>query len=260
MNEQVVIVTSAGVARLQDEAARIAEIKMRGCVPVECGPEIPMAPGRGPMMRFTPRQIRQTECGSFVSVKTGEAGRDAARVADVFDAMERASLKAHRAAEVRRASAGQDPQAYSVLFTPGQISTARDYAALVERVSASGVKCSSLEAVHSGGGGGGGDREAAIFRDFQRLRALHRRIGDGLAKEVRRIRPSKNGGVKRRVIYVRRLVDMVCLGDMSLHEVLNKHGWEKKGDAIKALRAALCAALDRMQGYDLADAKNGVDS
>ncbi|OIQ42802.1 MAG: hypothetical protein BM560_01060 [Roseobacter sp. MedPE-SWde] len=80
MNEQVVIVTSAGVARLQDEVARIAEIKARGCVPVECGPAIPVAPGRGPMMRFTPREMRQTEGGGFVSVKTGEAGRDAARV------------------------------------------------------------------------------------------------------------------------------------------------------------------------------------
>lgn len=259
MNEQVVIVTSAGVARLQDEAARIAEIRVRGCVPVECGPEIPMAPGRGPMMRFTPREMRQTECGGFVSVKTGEAGRDAARVADAFDAMERASLKAHRAAEVRRASAGQEPQAYSALFTPGQISAARDYAALVERVTASGVKCSSLEAVHSGGAGGG-DREAAIFRDFQRLRALHRRIGDGLAKEVRRIRPSKNGGVKRRAIYVRRLVDMVCLGDMSILQVLHSHGWSKDGGASKALRLSLCSALDRMQGYDLAKMKKGVDT
>jgi hypothetical protein len=260
MNDQVVIVTSAGVARLQEEAERIAKIKARGCVPVECGPEIPMAPGRGPMMRFTPREMRQTECGGFVSVKTGEAGRDAARVADAFDAMERASLKAHRAAEVRRASAGQDSQAYSALFTPGQISAARDYAALVERVSASGVKCSSLEAFHSGGGGGGGDREAAIFRDFQRLRALHRRIGDGLAKEVRRIRPSKNGGVKRRAIYVRKLVDMICLGDMSILQVLQAHGWSKDGGASKALRLSLCAALDRMQGFDLASMKNGVDT
>lgn len=259
MSEQVVIVTSAGVARLQDEAVRIAEIKARGSVPVECGPAIPMAPGRGLMMRFTPREMRQTEGGGFVSVKTGEAGRDAARVADAFDAMERAAVKAYRAAEARRKKAGQDPKSYEPLFTPGQISAARDYAALVERVTASGVKCSSLEAIHSGGGGGG-DREAAIFRDFHRLRALHRRIGDGLAKEVRRIRPSVNGGLKRRAIYVRKLVDMVCLGDMSILQVLHAHGWSKDGGASKALRLALCSALDRMQGYDLAEMKKGVDT
>lgn len=259
MSEQVVIVTSAGVARLQDEAARIAEIKARGSVPVECGPAIPVAPGRGPMMRFTPREMRQTAGGGYVSIKTGEAGRDAARVADAFDAMERAAVKAYRAAERRREKAGRDPKSYEPLFTPGQLSAARDYAALVERVTASGVKCSSLEAVHSSGGGGG-DREAAIFQDFQRLRALHRRIGDGMAKEVRSIRPSKNGGLKRRAIYVRRLVDLVCLGGMSIAGVLEAHDWAKKGDAIKGLRASLCAALDRMQGYDLVSGKKGVDS
>ncbi|KPD10342.1 hypothetical protein [Phaeobacter sp. 11ANDIMAR09] len=259
MIEQVVIVTSAGVARLQDEAVRIAEIKARGCVPVECGPEIPMAPGRGPMVRFTPREMRQTDGGGYVSIRTGDRGRDAARVADAFDAMERAAVKAHQAAEGRREKAGQDPRNYEPLFTPGQISAARDYAALVERVTASGVKCSSLEAVHSGAVGGG-DREAAIFRDFQRLRALHRRIGDGLAKEVRRIRPSVNGGLKRRAIYVRKLVDMVCLGDMSILQVLHAHGWSKDGGASKALRLSLCSALDRMQGYDLAEMKKGVDT
>lgn len=251
MTEQVVIVSPSGVARLQREAERIAAIKARVEVPVECGPEISIAPGRGPMIRFTPREIRQTDTGGFVSTRSGFDGRDAARVADVFDEMERAAIKAHQALQVRRRREGKDPQPYRPLFTPGQISAGRDYAALVERVNASGVKCSSLEAINTGGCGGG-DREEAVLRDFQRLRALHRRVGGGLAKEVRRIRPSQNGGRARSAIYVRRLVDLVCLGGLSLERVLALHGWAKDGRSIKALRLSLCSALDRMQGYDLA--------
>jgi hypothetical protein len=85
-----------------------------------------------------------------------------------------------------------------------------------------------------------------------RLRVLRQRIGSGLAKEVRRIRPN---GAKRKPIYARALVDMVCVGDASISEVLRVHGWAncKKGNA--ALLAALCAALGRMQGYDLVKAK-----
>ena len=106
-----------------------------------------------------------------------------------------------------------------------------------------------------GGSGGNGGREEAIFSDLQRLRALHRRIGDGLAKEVRSLRPSATGG-KRRAITVRRLVDMVCLADATISDVLEAHGWAKKGPAPKALRDTLGATLDRMQGYDLAKPQN----
>jgi len=253
MNDQVVIVTSAGVARLQEEAERIAEIKDRSAVPIVCGPAIPVAPGRGPMIRFTPREMGRTDSGGYILAKTGFEGRDAARVADVFDRMEWAARKAHKAANTRREKAGRETQSYGALFSPGQVSAARDYVALVERVEASGVKCSSLDAVQAGSGSGG-DREEAILADFQRLRALQRRIGCGLAKEVRHIRPSQNGGKKRAAIYVRRLVDLVCLGDIPLSDVLGLHGWSKDGDAVHGLRKALCAALDRMQGYDLENA------
>jgi hypothetical protein len=103
-----------------------------------------------------------------------------------------------------------------------------------------------LEAVS---GSGGGDREVAILRDIGQLRALHARIGNGLAQEVRRIRPN---GAKRKPIYVRRLVDMVCLGDEALDDVLRFHRWTLNQKAREGLRVALCAALERMQGYDLA--------
>jgi hypothetical protein len=247
MTEQVVIVTLNGVARLESERVRIDAIKAAGKVPRLCGDAIPVAPARGPMIRFTPREARLSECGGVVVWKSGEAGRDGARVADTFDKMEREAIRYHR----RR---GDDAGPYVPLFTSGQIAAGRDYATLVERVSASGVKCSSIEAQSGSGGQSGGGREEAMLADFQRLRALQHRIGNGLAKEVRRIRPS---GRKRSAIYARRLVDLVCLSDTSIEDVLDRHGWAVDHKSRKALRRSLCAALDRMQGYSDRLAKEG---
>ena len=66
---------------------------------------------------------------------------------------------------------------------------------------------------------------------------------------IRRIRPSQRGS--KSIITDKRLVDMVCLEDKDLGQVLSAHGWAVKGEANAALRRALAAALDRMQGYDL---------
>lgn len=262
----VVYVDSSGLARcatLSEEAERIAAIKARAQPPASVGPEIIAAPARGPMQVFVPREMVVTDAGNLVSRRAGYLGRDGARVADAFDLMTMNALKAHpkviaaarrdydeRVAPMPQKSAPAFVEpAFVPPFTHGQVAAARDYAALTERCNASGMSCASLEAV--GRGSGGGDREAAIFRDFTRLRSLHRRIGDGLAKEVRRHRPSATGG-KRSAIRVRTLVDMVCLGNMTLDEVLRRHGWTSKNGMIVAdLRAALCKALDRMQGYDL---------
>ena len=68
-----------------------------------------------------------------------------------------------------------------------------------------------------------------------------------MALAVRRIRPSDRGS--RAGITDRRLVDMVCLGGEDLTAVLRAHGWFEDGKNRKALRLALCAVLDRMQGY-----------
>lgn len=247
MTEQVVIVTPDGIASLQALRARIDAIKTAAAVPVECGDAIPVAPARGPMIRFTPREARLSECGGVVVWKSGEDGRDAARIADAFDKMEREALKYHK-------RQGDDAGPYVPLFTSGQIAAGRDYAALVERVSASGVKCSSIEAQSGSGGQSGGGREEAMLADFQRLRALRHRIGTGLAKEVRRIRP---GGRKRNAIYAQRLVDLVCLSDASIEKVLKRHGWTVNQKSKQALRRSLCAALDRMQGYSDRLAKEG---
>jgi hypothetical protein len=203
--------------------------------PESCGPEIPVAPGRGPMVRFTPREVVRTDAGNYVSRKSGYLGRDAARVADAFDRMELQARRAHR---------GDGD--FVPLFSPGQIAAGRDYAALTEKVDCSGLKCSSLEAQRVSSSGGG-DREEAVLADIQRLRALQARIGNGLAKELRRFRPSD----KRRAIFVRALVDQVCLGDKTLGQVLEAHGWGSNQKSREAIAAALSGALDRMQGYDL---------
>lgn len=245
MSETVMIVDAAGITRVDLLDAGARDVLSRAAVPIECGPDIPVAPARGPMIRFSPREMVKTKDGGFVSKKSGYCGRDGVRVSDAFDRM---TLQAQRAHQKKGEGAG----IFQALFTPGQISAARDYAGLTERVAASGLKCSSLE-TSQGGGGRAGDREAALFHDIDRLRALHRRIGAGLAKEVRRIRPSERGGdkAKRSAIYVRRLVDDVCLGERTLSEVLKRHHWAVDAKAREGLRRALCAALERMQGYDL---------
>ncbi len=234
----------SGIARMQAEADRLRKMIKAATPPETCGGEIPVAPARGPMLRFTPREMVPTASGGMVARRSGWLGRDAARVADVFDLMLAQALKAHQ-----RQTGG--PEGFVAPFNAGQISAARDYAALSERCAASGVKCSSLEALAQRGGGGGGDREAAMLRDFRRLRSLQARIGDGLAREVRRIRPSDRGEARCQAIRVRRLVDLVCLGDKSLSAVLKLHGWVPSTAARAGLRQALCGALDRMQGYDL---------
>lgn len=234
-------VAHCGKAMAAAERARIAEMLDRAAPPVECGPRIAVAPARGPMMTFMPREVVQTEAGNYRSVPTGHKGWRAARVADAFDTMTRDALKAHM-------RLGGDDAAFIPPFSVGQIEIGREYAALVERVASSGLGCVSLEASGGGGGNGGEGVQAAVFRDIERLRMLRRRIGSGLAKEVRRIRPN---GAKRRAIWALRLVDQVCVDGMTLSGVLERHKWPVNGREREALRAALCSALDRMRGFDL---------
>lgn len=233
--------------RKAEEARASAEILGRATPPPECGPDIPVAPARGATIAFMPREVVLTDRGNWRVAPAGYERRHGARVASVFDTMTLAARKAHARAVKRAEAAGKVPPEWCPLFTRGQVAVALDYAALTERVEVSGVKCSSLEALRAAAAGGG-DREEAILRDFRRLRVYHARIGDGLAREVRRMRP---GGATRHAIRVRRLVDMVCLGGKSLEAVLKEHGWQKDQKVIDGLRVALCAALDRMQGCDL---------
>ncbi|WP_132859210.1 hypothetical protein [Shimia isoporae] len=44
------------------------------------------------------------------------------------------------------------------------------------------------------------------------------------------------------------LVDIVCLEDGTLSDVLRQHGWTKNAKLIADLQSALRAVLDRMMG------------
>lgn len=248
--------------RMRDEAARLAEIKARSEPPKACGGDIAAAPGRGPMVQFRPRRVEFTAAGPRAR-HDGYQLRDGARVADAFDLMTLNSRRAHdrKCREARRK--GEAEPVFVPPFTIGQVEIGREYAALAERCASAGVKCASLEALRQASSGGG-DREEAILMDFRRLRYFERRIGGGLAKAVRRLRPGKAKTKaeaeakrdlverQRRAIFDQALVDSVCIGGMCLTDVLKAHGWGNNMASRAALRTALRAALDRMQGFDLA--------
>ena len=223
-------------------SATLVAINNAASPPWQCGDAIPVAPARGPILRFTPAELVPDGEGGVKPELMGYRGRDGGRVRDVFDKMVDQARNAH-AARGKKAGTFEPP------FTWGQVQAARDYAALSERVASSGVKCSSMESLSRSGSGGG--REEAIFDDIARLRSLHRRIGDGLAKQLRRHRPSASsaGPDPRKSITARRLIDQVCLSGHTLKEILAASGWAVNAKIIGGLRVELCAALDRMQGY-----------
>lgn len=237
------------------EVARISGILAAATPPEACGPAMPVAPARGTMAVFRPRGIAP---GGQAAVDTGYMApgearpRMAMREADAFDAMMRRAIDAH-AVQVAKAEAawtGSPDRFRAPRFVPplssSQIAIGRHYQALVERHTAGGVRCSSLEAQR--GGGGGGEFMDAYLAEAREIDALLRRIGDGAALVVRRVRPSARGGAAAGAITDRALVDAVCLAGLSLAEVLRRHGWAPKGEHRVRLRTALAGALDRMQG------------
>ncbi|WP_147435536.1 hypothetical protein [Paenirhodobacter hankyongi] len=217
------------------EAGRRAALLRAATAPEVCGPEIPVAPARGACRVFTVRQIRPGTRNTIEDAGyqgPGEAQpRKAVRAADVFDRMD------------ARAQAAKKPAP----FTPGQIAIARLYRTLVERHEAGAIKLSSLEG-RTGGSGRGVDVTDLRLEEARKIALLRRRIGDGAAMVVRRVRPSARGAGAS-IILDRRLVDAVCLEDMDPSAVLVAHGWTAKGEHRERLRNALMAALDRMQGY-----------
>ncbi|ULB10724.1 hypothetical protein ORIO_12500 [Cereibacter azotoformans] len=231
--------------RLDDEAARLAAM-LDAATPPEAMQAAPVAPARGaqrlvPNVTVLPGGLRRIEPGHW-------------EAADVFDAMTRSAWQKHEAA-VEKARLAHDASGqeknfrappFEPPFSPGQIAMARHYRDVVERHSAGGVRCSSIEA-QRGGGATGGDFMDAYLREGEELSRLHARIGTGTAMVVRRIRPSKRGS--KATILDRTLVDMVALGGKTLSEVLRAHGWADFGANRAALRKSLASVLDRMQGY-----------
>lgn len=232
---QVAMRMEQRAAAAQQEADRIAAVRRSGSVPESVGPEIPVAPARGPVQAVEMQTHYPKGDGKFESKPAGFQGRKTLRVADVFDVMAVAAVRAKRPAP----------------FETGQVAMGRFYRDLVEKHASAGVRCSSLEAQARASGGKGGEFIEAVLRDRQQIEVLRRRIGNGIALEVRKVRPSQRAS--RGLISDRRLVDAVCIEDMTLSAVLRSHGWARDGQRpngghIKALRMALRAALDRMAG------------
>ncbi|WP_323789981.1 hypothetical protein [Thalassovita sp.] len=235
--EELANLDRADRAALQSEAEaeRIEAVKARGFVPDEVGPEVPEAPARGPVRMFESVKSYPKGADGFEVKRAGYMGRKTLQRADVFDVM------AAKAARHKK----------SAPFNPSQVAIGRFYRDLVEKHACAGVKCSSLESLSQRGGNGGGEFMDAVLRDRQQIDVLRRRIGDGSALVVRRHRPSTRGS--RVPILDRRLVDMVCLEDRAISDVLKAHGWvtdgqSAQGKQITSLSVALAQALDRMMG------------
>lgn len=208
------------------EADRLAALSARAVPPERCGPEIPVAPARGPMVAFAPMEMQMGEAGPAL-VHVGFRGRDAARAMDVWDEMAR---------QARRAG-GDEP------FTRAQVAVGRAYSTLVERHAARGLRGVSVETMMVGRGGKGGDGFAdAVVTEGRRIEALQRAIGDGVALEVRRVSRRARG-----VVTVRALVDGLCLEGLTISTLLRRSGWsERDMPTVDRARAAVSAALDRM--------------
>jgi hypothetical protein len=212
--------------------ARVEALKHSSAVPGNVGPEIlQIAPARGTVERFTPREVVQTEAGNFRTVRTGMF--DAIRRGDAFDVMEQ---QAARRAKSRS-------RAHEPLFTVAQILAGREYGALAERHSAKGARCSSLDTSHRGSSGG--SYMDAVVAEGRRLDKMEAAIGTGWAMEPRRASPH---GDARRAIRVRKVVDLVCIEGKTLSQVLDRFGWSRKTTHLAELRGHLCAALDRLHG------------
>jgi hypothetical protein len=219
-----------GRARLTAEAARLAQILADATPPESCGPEIPVAPARGACKVLRPVVMVPGGKDGWTAEPAGYKGRNAVAALDVFDDM------------ARKAAAKGLPAP----FTPAQVAVARRYRTLVERHSAGGVRCSSLEA-QRGGSGTGGDFMDAFVSEGDEIRRMRARVGTGAAMQVRRIRPSARGTAARGIITDMALLDAVCLEGLTLSAVLERYGWAVDGKHREALRGALVEVFFRMK-------------
>ena len=229
------VVDPYGRGRLEVEARRIEAIKAQAAPPPAMS-AAPLAPARGP----------QQLVPSF-SVTAGGMRRIEGAHWQGLSPLAAAVAQARLRHEGRGTDAPFVPP-----FNPAQVAVAEDYAALVEWREGSPLRCASLEAGRSGGGGSGLFIDSYIDQGDW-LAELRRRIGDGVAMDVRR---HMDRGNTRRGIKVRTAVDLLCLQGVAVKAILKRFGWVGNMRECKDLRLAICGALDRMQGYPpQADAK-----
>ncbi|RMC37510.1 hypothetical protein [Paracoccus alkanivorans] len=223
----------AGAVRLHEERDRLERIMTRAAPAEGCGPAIPVAPARGPARSVTPHVMMPDpkDRSGWKVEETGWRGFKAAQAMDIFDTL---ALKA--------AKRNETPP-----FTKGQVNVARLYRDLVERHDAGGMKLASMEGRAESGSGQGRDFMDAFIVEGEAIRRMRRAIGNGVAMQVRRVRPSARGGKSARNIRDRDLVDAICLQGKSFRQVLQAHGWAGDGKHVKRLVDALANVLDRMR-------------
>lgn len=205
------------------EAIRLKAQRDASVPPSSCGPEIVRAPARGPVTTVAPQVMMSTADG-YAPQHGGFQGRDAARAEDAFDRMARQSQRL-----------GHRPR-----LSRGEVQVGRVYAALVERYESSGLRCISVEATRVSGSGDVGYVDAVIA-DGQALRRMRAALGDDPVLEVRR-----ETGRPRLDLRLRDLVDQVCLGGLTVTEVLRARGWSARGASVDQVYRALSMGLARM--------------
>ena len=109
--------------RKLEEALAVEAIKRRATPPRECGPDIPVAPARGPMATFQPRRTEMTGSGPRTHAD-GYLGRRGARRADAFDLMTEQARKAY-AKKIAGLPVEEAP-AFKAPFSIGQVQMARE--------------------------------------------------------------------------------------------------------------------------------------
>ncbi|WP_407496826.1 hypothetical protein [Pseudooceanicola sp. MF1-13] len=215
------------------EADRIAAVKDMGALPPTVGPDVQQTAARGPVRVFDMIGPHPVGENGVEYGPAGHRGRKTVQLADAFDVM---------AARAAARGAGSP-------FTAEQIGMGRFYRNLVERYESAGMRASSMDATTRGGGGPDGFMDA-LLADRQRIMIIRRRIGDGVALSMRKVRPSRRAtrGTTRSVILDRRAVDAICLQEATLTDVLRAHGWAANGTNFKALTRAVGRTLERMAG------------
>lgn len=216
-----------GRQRLEGEAKRIEAIKAQAAPPSAMSAAT-VAPARGPQQlvpnfTVTAGGIRRTDGAHWRGLSPLAAAVAQARL--------------------RHEARGSDAP-FVPPYGPGQVAMAEFYAALVEWRDGSAMRCSSFEAGREGGGSGH-FIDTFLQRGFD-LAQLHQRIGNGVAMAPRR---NMDRGNARRSITVRAAVDMAVLAGLPVKAILHRFGWVANMREMRELRAAICGALDRMQGY-----------
>ncbi|KAA9008104.1 hypothetical protein [Histidinibacterium aquaticum] len=244
-----------GLVLLPTDTQRLELVSALGPAPAECAPSdrerfpgIAAPPARAPMGTFQ-SLVAVPKVEGYELMPAGYRGRAALREIDVFDRMQAPHELGQAAKRQAHERAGKDTDKFRARpfpVTPGQIAMARRYATLAERHTTRGTPRSCLADC---GRGDALDYLQAVVYASRELELLRERVGPGLAKRIRRRRPSE----ARIEITARDLVDQVCLAQKTVAQVIRDHGWCAEGSRprqghVNDLLEALANALEAMMG------------